>query len=519
MSRSCPRTRLRARALAVLIGLATLVAGAALAAARPGGGHSFSGGFHSSGGGFHSSGGHSHGGGGELIYLLFYLVVNAPAIGVPVLLGIIVLGVLWLKNASQSSSQAWDSAAALPPPPPPSLDQLRGLDPDFSQVLFEDFLFRLYAQAHTLRGTPGGLASLAPYFNLAAQETLVGRPPGAPLRDIVIGAMHLRNLNLPPYTDTPQGRQYATAGADGKPYFVQLRVEFESNMSTATGEAHSFYVKERWWLARAADVRSKPPGKSRDFPCPNCGAPFSSTDNQTCSYCGEVVNSGRFDWLVTSVQLLTQEQRPPPLGGYAEEQGTFSDSIVAPDFYDKQAALQADDPQLTDQAFGARVALIYKELNQGWTARDIEHIRPYVSDGLCDYLRYWLEAYQRQGLINRLENMAITNWQMVKVVRDRHYDAITVRLWATGIDTTVRADDGKRVGGNPRSPRPYSEYWTLIRGAGVRGAPRTDPQCPNCGAELKIGMSGVCVYCGVHVTAGEFDWVLSKIEQDEAYAG
>jgi hypothetical protein len=32
-------------------------------------------------------------------------------------------------------------------------------------------------------------------------------------------------------------------------------------------------------------------------------------------------------------------------------------------------------------------------------------------------------------------------------------------------------------------------------------------------------MGGNCEYCDAHVTAGEFDWVLSKIEQDEAYTG
>jgi hypothetical protein len=32
-------------------------------------------------------------------------------------------------------------------------------------------------------------------------------------------------------------------------------------------------------------------------------------------------------------------------------------------------------------------------------------------------------------------------------------------------------------------------------------------------------MAGSCEYCSVHVTAGEFDWVLSKIEQDDAYRG
>jgi hypothetical protein len=75
------------------------------------------------------------------------------------------------------------------------------------------------------------------------------------------------------------------------------------------------------------------------------------------------------------------------------------------------------------------------------------------------------------------------------------------------------------VAGNPQSDRYYSEYWTFVRGAGVRGAPRSDKNCPNCAAPLDTNMAGECTYCGAKVTSGEFDWVLSKIEQDEAYTG
>jgi hypothetical protein len=32
-------------------------------------------------------------------------------------------------------------------------------------------------------------------------------------------------------------------------------------------------------------------------------------------------------------------------------------------------------------------------------------------------------------------------------------------------------------------------------------------------------MQGTCGYCKALVTSGDFDWVLSKIEQDEAYHG
>jgi len=34
-----------------------------------------------------------------------------------------------------------------------------------------------------------------------------------------------------------------------------------------------------------------------------------------------------------------------------------------------------------------------------------------------------------------------------------------------------------------------------------------------------VNMAGYCEYCKAKVTSGEFDWVLSKIEQDEAYHG
>jgi hypothetical protein len=75
------------------------------------------------------------------------------------------------------------------------------------------------------------------------------------------------------------------------------------------------------------------------------------------------------------------------------------------------------------------------------------------------------------------------------------------------------------VRGSPHRDRAYSEYWTLIRTAGRRAAPVTSPACSNCGAPLHIGQSGACEHCGAHVTDGEFDWVVSKIEQDDSYRG
>ena len=43
--------------------------------------------------------------------------------------------------------------------------------------------------------------------------------------------------------------------------------------------------------------------------------------------------------------------------------------------------------------------------------------------------------------------------------------------------------------------------------------------CPNCGAPLEINQVGECRYCKAAVTSGRFDWVLSRIEQEDDYAG
>jgi hypothetical protein len=245
------------------------------------------------------------------------------------------------------------------------------------------------------------------------------------------------------------------------------------------------------------------------FTCPGCGASFRSSDGQTCEYCNQVVANGRFDWLVTHSALRSATRVPPALTGTVDEQGTELPTYKHPQLVARWS------PELDDHR--ERLADIHRELNRAWNEQDLSIARPWVSDGLFDYLRYWVEAYQRRKLHNRVDDAAIVRVEPAALVRDRHFDSLTVRLFATGMDYTVDPG-GSVVGGSRRHDRPYSEYWTLIRGRGAQPRHR-GPVCPGCGAELAISMAGTCTYCEAHVTSGEFDWVLSKIEQDDDYRG
>jgi predicted lipid-binding transport protein (Tim44 family) len=486
-----------------------------IASNRPGGGHTFSGGSSRGGGSF--SGGSSRGGSS---------FGSSPRLGGAPLLGlggcgfggcfmllvviVVVVVVLYMINKNRGGGgPPAPSGGQGPPGAPPSqdLDAIRGIDPEFSVVLFEDFAYALYAKAHEARANRQDLDALAPYLSAEARGELASRPPaGAPVSGVVIGAMRAVDLRLP---------------GDGEPHpQVGVVLEFESNMTVGAGTGDATqYVRERWRLVRDAAVRSRPPEKVRSFHCPNCGAPFGPGGGDRCEYCGEVVSGGRFDWSVVSTEPLEIESRPPALTGTVEEVGTDWPTVLHPALGERWGELQQADPASGEQALAARLQLIYAELNPAWTALDLRPVRGFVSDGLFDYLQYWIAAYQHQGLSNQLRDMRLTRWQLAKVIRDRHYDAVTFRIWASGRDFTVRQVTGEVVGGNPNADRDYSEYWTLIRGAGVRGAPRADKNCPNCGAPLEVSMAGQCTHCDAKITSGEFDWVLSKIEQDESYGG
>lgn len=484
------------------LALVVLLALASVAIARPGGGESYSGG-----------GGHGGGGGGggdagaifELIYWTLRLCFYYPQVGLPILAAIV--GWVIYSAYRQHQNKDWDSGPPVQLERALDLSDVRRFDPDFSQIVFEDFAYRLFSTAHRARSAPETLATIAPYVAPAARNALASRPPqGVPVQQVIVGAMRVFRADVPE----------ATHDTLDRPTRVRIGIEFEANVATADA---TYYSVESWLFGRDATRTSKPPDATRGFPCPNCGAPWQTTGTgtQRCAHCGEIVDNGRFDWFVEQISLSSLDERPPTLTTEVRERGTDLPTYRQPGVHERFIALQRDDAAVDPAALDARIRLIYDAMTAAWSNNELAPIRGLVSDGLYDYLSYWVDAYKRQGLRNALVDMRITRIELAKVTRDRWYDAVTFRLWATGKDYVVRGDDVVR--GSKYRERPYSEYWTLIRSSSRKGPTRTDRTCGNCGAPLEVSMAGACTYCGAHVTAGEFDWVLSKVEQDDSYRG
>ncbi|HYI12545.1 MAG TPA: Tim44 domain-containing protein [Thermoanaerobaculia bacterium] len=488
----------------LLLLLVALLLSASDALARVGGGESFSGGGSSGGG---SGGGGGDDGSAELIFylirFLFWLTMEYPAIGIPVDIVVIFLVIRWLKAKQAASVVTISSSAPLAASTsaPAKLDELRRFDPNFSVITFNDFCYSLYAHAHHARGK-GGLDRYAPYLSVAARNSLRSRGTARlqEVRGIVVGSMRLASVRG---LDTPA---------------VTVAVVYESNYTEVgpTGES-SWYVREQWTLERRRDILSPPPEKAKADHCPRCGAALQTRTDGACEYCGVKIESGAFQWYVRSINLLSREARGPLLTSNVPEQGTERPTIFQPHFGERQAAFEAVHPSFRWEAFELRVREIARGLQDAWTAREWERIRPLESETLFQSHRYWIDAYTRQRLRNIVADYRITRVVPVKIDSDAFYESITVRIWAEGRDHTVD-ETGRVVAGSKTELRRWTEYWTFIRSrTAAEGTQQRS--CPNCGAKVALGATGICEFCGGKLSTGEFDWVLSRIEQDDVYAG
>jgi hypothetical protein len=480
---------------------APLLFAAADALARGGGGHAYSGGSHSgSSAGSHDSG---SGGGddGGLVLLVLELLFRYPAIGIPVLLVGAVAFVSMRRAArlgegfstgagdalsESASSQAWRRGLQTPT----GLEQLRRDDPDFSEPLFLDFVSSLAARAVAAVGTPRA-ADLERYVAGPAALSPFGE---GGWQNVVVGTVQLRDVSA-----GPQG----------------TRVQAEVALG-ASGGSRGRWWRSLWTFGRRPGLRSKGPGEITKLACPACGAGSERREDGSCRYCGQRPAPGEAAWAVEGVAVLEAEARPPiALGGYAEEEGTLLPTVRSPALEAELAALPGAVKGFAWPAARDRFGEVFLKLQQAWSDRDLAAIRPLTTDALFSTWRYWVEAYRAAGLRNRLELLHVAGVEPARVSVDRYYAAITVRIFASMVDQTL--DDGGRIVAGGASAREFTEYWTFVRT--LAAAKPDGVTCAGCGASLPAGQTGQCPYCGSLVGAPAFDWILSRIDQDEDYTG
>jgi len=263
---------------------------------------------------------------------------------------------------------------------------------------------------------------------------------------------------------------------------------------------------EHWTFVRSASARTSSVGDVTASRCPACGAELKLSLDGVCTHCRASVTNGSVDWVVANI-------RPAPFVGYTSESQLAAE---APSVAEGIARMRSSDPAFSIDAFRVRVRTAFAALQDAWCKQHLDTARAFLSPGAYFAWRAQLETMAAEGRRNVMEHLQVQGIEPMRIVHGRVFDDLTVRITAACADYEMDKD-GKIVFGD-RTVRPFSEEWTFQRSTGVATSnkPGTlENTCPSCGAPVSLTQIGECRYCKAAVTTGKFDWVVSRIEQED----
>ena len=389
---------------------------------------------------------------------------------------------------------------------PPAIDAIRALDPGFE---LESFLQRAEMTFFLVkRGIQNNdAAAIRPYLN----DTVFGAvsqnitQSKSQHRHALLESLNIRGLAIEDANCTPQGQSLQVH------FDLVYRAKMlDDSNSVVNDEGEDRSHGERWTFTRAASARTALNGGVIASKCPACGAELRLGVDGVCAHCKASVTNGAVDWVVSDVQ-------PAPYVGYSAESSL---GIAAPTVADGIATLISTDKDFAMPAFEVRVKTAFLALQDAWCNQKLDAGRAFMSPGAYFSWSAQLASMASEGRRNVLEHLEVRSIEPIRVIHGRVFDDLTVRISAAAADFDVDAG-GKIVFGD-RSVRPFKEDWTFQRSVGVATSnkPGTlENTCPSCGAPVSLTQLGECRYCKAAVTSGKFDWVVSRIDQEDGSGG
>lgn len=211
--------------------------------------------------------------------------------------------------------------------------------------------------------------------------------------------------------------------------------------------------------------------------------------------------------LVILIMRNARNQQPTVTTGVART----DDSMLTPmDQYTANV-----DPEFSVAQMQTKLANLYVQLQDCWSARDLTPLRPYLTDELYNQTERQVEEMKKLGQTPHVERISVLGTNLrgyfVRDGMDHIIVEMTTRICTYATDDKTEAV----VMGDPKREKFMTYEWDLCRTSGQTTAESEamhSVNCPNCGAPVTINKSAKCPYCETVITLDEHDWVLYSIK-------
>ena len=157
-------------------------------------------------------------------------------------------------------------------------------------------------------------------------------------------------------------------------------------------------------------------------------------------------------------QRAQRDTAPPPRPEPQRDAmpSTRHDAQPGPAPADSPVAPVARDEQVT-----AWVSRVFVAIQAAWSSGDARRLAPYVSASLGARLVPELDAFRRDGVVNRVDDPRL---QEVTLLSDRSDESV-VEVLFTARDWVADLRSGAVVDGDPRRVRSFRQRWHVVPAA------------------------------------------------------
>lgn len=172
------------------------------------------------------------------------------------------------------------------------------------------------------------------------------------------------------------------------------------------------------------------------------------------------------------------------------------------------------DPAFAVSAMQEKIANWYVQMQNAWTDKDFEPMRPHFTDALFAQFDRQLDSLRRTGQTNYVDRIAVLGVDIDGWYEDSGEECLVAKVRTRIVDYTMD-ESGNVVSGSMNAEKFMTYRWILTRTAGTQTTNEegmTTVNCPNCAATLNVNKTGRCPYCDSIITVDEHDWVISAIQ-------
>jgi predicted lipid-binding transport protein (Tim44 family) len=161
----------------------------------------------------------------------------------------------------------------------------------------------------------------------------------------------------------------------------------------------------------------------------------------------------------TSSQQAGYQTESHPLGGSSSQ--TREDDISTGLSHIRQM-----DPSFDEGRFKEIAMDIFFTLQAAWMSRNLSSVSALLTDEMKGIIQLDIDKLIQEKKVNRLENIAIRNIEIVEAWQESGQDFLTVLFTANLLDYTTDDSTGEVVEGNKSEPVKFEEFWTFTRPLG-----------------------------------------------------